>query len=106
VRTPLRGFTDVLDEGDAAWIRLVEPGLEVGQQACRGALQRGSIGPPAMAAELLLDVAPDTFHEVQLGCIRRQPQATHPVVMRHPPVLGKPTLVIADIVQHDDQRAI
>jgi hypothetical protein len=66
---PLSGFTEVLDEGDASWIRLVEPGLEMGQEACGGLLQRGSIGPPAMAAELSFAVAPDALHQVQLRSV-------------------------------------
>ena len=48
-------------------------------QTCRGALQRGSIGPPAMAAELVFEVAPDALYKVQLWRIGRQPQWTHPV---------------------------
>src|SRR5215207_6283276 len=59
-----------------------------------------------MAAELSFDVAPDALHQVQLRSVGRQPERTHPVVMRHPPVLGEPTLVVADIVQHDDHGAI
>ena len=87
-------------------VRLMEPSPEVGQQVCGGALQRRSIGPPAMAAELVFEVAPDALHQVQLRSVRRQPQRPHPVVMSHPPVLGQPPLVVADIVQHDDHGAI
>ncbi|MDQ3224579.1 MAG: Na+/H+ antiporter NhaA [Gemmatimonadota bacterium] len=58
----LSDFTKVLDEGDAIWIRLMEACLKVGEQACGGAFERGSISPPAMATELAFDVAPDTLH--------------------------------------------
>ena len=84
----------------------MESGLEVGEQIGRGRLERCLIGPPAVATELVFDIAPDALHQVQLGSIGWQPQRTDSVMMGHPPVLGEPTFVIADIVQDQDQRRL
>jgi hypothetical protein len=84
----------------------VEPCREVGEQVRGGVLQRCLIGPPTVTAELGFDVAPDALYQVQLRSIDRQLQRTHPVVIGHPPVLGKPNLVVADIVQDHHERPI
>jgi hypothetical protein len=52
----------------------MEPPLEPGEQVRRGRLPRGLIGPPAVAAELVLDLTPDP-----LGA---EPRAEHDEVQR------------------------
>ena len=62
-----------MDQADAA-VGAMELGAEVVQQATRGALQGGEIRPPAVVGELVLEVPPDPFDEIQLGAVGRQPQ--------------------------------
>jgi hypothetical protein len=74
------------------------------ESRCGGVLQRCLIGPSTVTAELGFDVSPNALYPVQIGSIDRQLQRTHSVVMGHPPVLGKPNLVVADIVQDHHER--
>src|SRR5215213_6445209 len=59
-----------------------------------------------MATELVLEVTPDTLHQIQLRSVRWQPERSHPLVMGQPPPLGDLALVIADVVQDHHHRSI
>jgi hypothetical protein len=65
----LSNFTEILDQPDSG--RSMELGSEVVEQD-RGCRFEGvQIGPPAMAAQLVLEIAPDPLNQIQFGRIRR-----------------------------------
>jgi hypothetical protein len=63
----LSGCAKVLDQFDVRTLRLMKASFEVPQQGCRRLPQRVPVRPPAVATQLLFDIAPDPLHQVQLG---------------------------------------
>ena len=54
-----------------------------------------------MIGQLVLEMPPDPFDQVEVGAIRRKPHRADAVVVSHPPASCRMPLVIADVVEHD-----
>lgn len=84
----------------------MEACLETPEEELGGVLEAIEIGPPAVATELVLEVAPDALDEVQLRRIRREPERSDSIVVVDPPAPRRVALVIADVVEHHDDLAV
>ncbi|HEV2126750.1 MAG TPA: hypothetical protein VGW38_28670 [Chloroflexota bacterium] len=72
------------------------------EQAAGGTLQGRDLGPPAVIAELVLEVTPDALDQVELRRIGGQPQGADAVAVGHPSAVDHVAVVVADIVKHHD----
>ena len=84
-------------------VALVEVGLEPIQQRGGGPMEAVEVEPVAVAGALLLQVLPDPLGEVQLGRAGGQPGGPDPIGVLDPSRAGAPRLVVADLVQHQDE---
>jgi hypothetical protein len=64
------------------------------------------MGPPAVVAELVLEVAPDALDEVELGRIGRKSQGADEVVVGDPPAAECVAGVVADVVEDHDHLSV
>jgi hypothetical protein len=62
----LTGLAEVMDQADPP-AGAVELGPEGIQEGAGGALRGGQVGPPAVVAQLVLEVPPDALDQIQVG---------------------------------------
>lgn len=96
----------VLDGAETGAIGGVEVHRQGGEQ-CLGRLQQAvEIVPPAMARQLLFQVAPEALDQIELRRIGGQEEGFQTVGVAPPPRTQRMTLVVTDVVQHDDDRFV
>jgi hypothetical protein len=93
----------VLAYVDTGAFCLMKARLQMGQEGYCGFPPRLPVGPPAMAAQLVLHIAPDPLPQVPFRGVGRQKAWAEAVLPRLPPSEGLTAFVIAASVQHHDQ---
>src|SRR5215210_5116668 len=73
-KSVLSSLAEVLDRADGDASKTVKAGVDAVEQDASRVFDGGQVGPPAVVAELVLEVAPDPLDEVQLGAVCRQPE--------------------------------
>lgn len=82
----------------------VEMHGEVSEQYLGRLLESFEVVPPAMAAQLVLQEAPDALHQIEVRRVRRQPERLAALGVALPAGAQCAALVIADVVEHDHRR--
>ena len=75
---------------------------ETGQQGVAGLHQAVQIVPPAMAADLAFEIAPDPLDQIEPGRIGRRPGRAQAGPETLPVLAQLVALVVADGVEHHD----
>jgi hypothetical protein len=99
-RHPLSNPAEVLDRSDGDTVRPVKASLHMVEQSGGGGREGVQVGPPTVTTELVLQMPPNAFNQVQLGSLGGKPQRAEAVDHGDPPAPDRVALRVANVGEH------